>query len=187
MRARAAAVVLALLAAAALPAQTPAPTPTAKPKPKTARTPAVKSAKPPLDFSGIWEIDVKASHGVSPQMEGAVLSVRQNGDRIWIEPIEQKRPKLLAEEIVVDGKLYEKAVGRGQKGSLQAQWGKDDQSLWLQATSGTEENPNAGVQRMVWRLRENGNVWTRQTWTAQKDGTKETFLVFRRRAAEKKP
>ncbi len=182
MRRRFAGTLLALLAAAVLRAQAaPAPAPTAKPKP--ARPPAGKSAKPPLDFSGIWDIDVKASKGLSPLMEGAVLSVRQNGDRIWIEPIEQKAPKLLAEEIVVDGKVYDKTVGRGRKGSLQAQWGKDDQSLWLQAIAGTDENPNAAVQRMVWRLRENGNVWTRQTWTVQKDGTKETFLVFRKRTS----
>lgn len=184
MKARAAtAVAFALLAAAILRAQTPAPTA----RPKRARTPAPKSAKPPLDFSGVWAIDAKASRGVSPNMEGAVLSVRQNGDRIWIEPIDQKRPKLLSEEIIVDGKLYEKAIGRGQKGSLQAQWGKDDQSLWLQAIASTDENPNAAVQRMVWRIRDGGKVWTRQTWTIQKDGTKETFLVFRKRVAEKKP
>lgn len=174
-----AAAALALFTAAMLGAQ--AAPPNARPAPE--RTPAAKSTKPPLDFSGIWVIDPKASQGVSKSMEKAVLSIRQNGNRIWLEPIEQQRPFLTSEEIVVDGQTYEKGMGGGQKGTVQAQWGKDGKSLWLQATVGTEDSPNAAVQRMVWRLRDGGKVWTRQTWTIQKDGTKETFLVFRKRAA----
>ena len=168
----------ALCAAALLGAQT-VPAPTATPNP------APKIAKAPLDFSGIWEIDLTKSKGISKNMEKAVISIRQSGDRIWMEPIEQQRPWLVAEEIVVDGKLYEKAVGGGRKGTVQAEWGKDKKSLWIQATTGTDENPNAGVQRTVWRLREGGKIWTRQTWTVQKDETRESFLVFRKRAAKK--
>ena len=112
-----------LLGAGALASQAAAPAGA----PRASRTPrkTSRSANPPLDFTGVWELDAKASQGVSQNMEGAILSVRQNGNRIWIEPIEQKHPNLLSEEIVVDGRLYEKTVGRAQKGTLLAAWGKD--------------------------------------------------------------
>lgn len=182
MRGRAALVAACgILAAAVLAAQSP----TAAPKP--ARTPAkTKKARPPLDFTGTWVLDPAASQGVSKQMEGAVLEVRQNGNRIWIEPIEGPRLTIAAEEIIVDGRLYEKALGAGQKGTLEAAWGKDGQSLWLQAVVGTDETPDAARQRMIWRLRDGGKTWTRQTRTLQPGGAKDTFLVFRKRETPRK-
>ncbi len=170
-----------VFAAAFLAAQA-APGPTSPPKPK----PKVQSSAPPLDFTGIWELDPTASRGVTKQMEGAVLQVRQNGNRIWIEAIESKRPSLTAEEIVVDGQVYEKALGAGKKGTLEAAWGKDGKSLWLQAVVGTDENPVAGTQRMIWTLEDGGKTWIRKTRTLQPDGSKDTFLVFRKREAKKK-
>jgi hypothetical protein len=161
---------------------TPAP-PSATPKPK----PKTKTQKPPLDFSGVWVLDAQASSGVISQMENAVLEVRQNGNRIWIDQIESRRHRILSEEIVVDGRKYEKSLGAGQKGTLEADWGKDGETLWLQAVAGQEGDPKAAVQRMIWRLRDGGKVWTRQTRTIQPGGVKDTFLVFRKRETEKKP
>jgi hypothetical protein len=109
-----------------------APAPTAPPNP------APKAARVPLDFNGVWELDAKESKSVSKNMEKAVISIRQSGDRIWIEPIEQRRPWLVADEIVVDGKVYEKAIGGGKKGSVQAQWGKDDRGHRRQARLGLD-------------------------------------------------
>lgn len=166
----------ALLAAGALRAQTPSAPHSPARAPRRAKIPA-----PPLDFTGVWVLDPKASEGVSQNMEGAVLSVRQNGNRIWIEPIESKSSKLLAEEIVVDGHVYEKSMGRKQKGTLVAQWSEDKTMLSLEAVVGTDENPRAAVQRMIWRLRDGGKTWTRQTRTVQPGGPKETLLVFRKR------
>lgn len=157
----------------------------AAPAPTAPSKAAPNSAKARLDFSGVWEIDLKKSQGISKNMEKAVISIRQSGDRIWMEPIEQQRPWLVAEEIVVDGRLYEKAVGGGRKGSVQAEWGKDKKSLWIQAATGTDENPSAALQRSVWRLRDGGKTWTRQTWTVQKEETRESFLVFRKREGKK--
>ncbi|HKD10776.1 MAG TPA: hypothetical protein VKE50_01830, partial [Thermoanaerobaculia bacterium] len=57
-------------AAAALIAASPAPR----------RTPS-RAPGPPLDFSGVWEIDEKASVNVPAQMQGAVLAVTQKGNR----------------------------------------------------------------------------------------------------------
>ena len=169
-----------LLAAAAAP-QTPAPAPTAAPKPKAAKTPGAK--KPPAphaNFSGDWVLDPQASKGVSQPMKGAVIHVRQTGDHIWIEPIGGKG-RLLAEEIVADGRSYEKILGSRQKGTVQAAWGKDGE-LWIEAAVGDAENSNGGRQRMIWRLRDGGQTWTRQTRTLQSDGTaRDTFLVFRKR------
>jgi hypothetical protein len=175
-------------AAARAPAQT-APAPT-KPAPSGApakkATPGATKPKrsgPPLDFSGVWTLDAAASKGVSPAMENAVLSVRQNGNHIWIEPLERKRV-ILAEEVVVDGRAYEKGVGlsRGRKGTLTADWGKDGESLWLQIEVPSEDGSEpAGVQRAIWRLRDKGATWTRQTRTFTKGDVKDTFLVFRRK------
>jgi hypothetical protein len=168
------------LAAAILVAQT------ATPAPKPARTPGkAKRSAPPLDFTGIWELDPAASRGVTKQMEDAVLQVRQNGNRIWIEAIESPSPRITAEEIVVDGQVYEKALGAGKKGTLEAAWGNDGKSLWLQAVVATDENPVAATQRMIWRLHDGGKTWTRQTRTLQPDGSRDTFLVFRKRELKK--
>jgi hypothetical protein len=164
-------------------AQTPAPSP--KP-PRTPKAKAPAPSKPMLDFTGVWVLDAEASTGVAPQMENVVLRVRQNGNRIWIEQIESNARMVLSEQIVVDGQKYEKGLGAGQKGTLEAAWGNDGTSLWLQAIAATEANPTAAVQRMVWRLRDGGKTWTRQTMTIQPDGTKETFLIFRKREAGKK-
>ncbi len=157
--------------------------PTAAPKP--ARTSGKATApRPPLDFSGVWVLDAAASRGASSHMTEAVLSVRQDGNKIWIEPIEQKRPYLLSEQIIADGRPYEKALGAKQKGTVTAGWGKDNRSLWLQVVAGTLEEP-VGAQRVVWRLEDGGKTWTRQSSSIQLNGTKETLLVFRKREAKK--
>lgn len=179
LRNASAAAVCALVFASALVGQT-APTPPAMPK---HRPPGkVKSSKPALDFSGTWQLDEKASQNVSNKMVGAVLLVKQNGNRIWIEPVEQKALNILAEQIVVDGRLYEKVMGK-QKATLWANWGTDDESLWLQVNTGKGDDPQRAIQRSVWRLRESGNTWTRQTWTINGDQTKMSFYVFRKRPA----
>ena len=172
-----------VLAAGALAAQTAQPTPPPTAAPQASAAP--KRPKPPLDFAGVWDIDLKQSKNVSKNMEKAVLSVRQNGDRIWIEPVEQPRPYLAAEELVVDGQHYEKALGRGLKGSVQAQWGKDKKSLWIQSVTSSDEDPKVAFQRSVWELKDGGKVWTRRTWTVQKDESRESLLVFRKREAKR--
>jgi hypothetical protein len=182
-RRRTAAGAAALLSAAFAVGQTAPPTPA-----PTAGAPhgqASKPARPPIDFSGLWDIDLPASKGVSSSMGKAVLSVRQNGDRIWIEPVEQPRPYLSADELVVDGKLYEKAVGRGEKGTVQAAWAKDRKSLWIQTVTRNPEGEQVAYQRSQWQLRDGGKTWTRRTWTVQNDQTRESFLVFRKRGASK--
>ena len=139
-----------------------------------------------MDFTGVWVLDAKASTGVAPQMQDVVLNVRQNGNRIWIEQLESQSRMILSEQIVVDGQKYEKGLGGGQKGTLEAAWGNDHTSLWLQAIAAAGDNPNGAVQRMIWRLRDDGKTWTRQTRTIQPDGVKDTFLVFRKRETPKK-
>jgi hypothetical protein len=170
----------ALLVAAAAVAQTPAPTRSAVPKPKG--TPKKGGVVPKPNFSGDWVLDPQASKGVSKAMKGAELHVRQTGDHIWVEPIGGVKGRLLSEEIVADGRSYEKVLGARQKGTVQAAWGKDGE-LWIEAAVGDPENSNGGRQRMIWRLRDGGQTWTRQTRTLQSDGTaRDTFLVFRKRA-----
>ncbi len=167
-----------LAVASVLRAQSAPPTP----RPTLPAPPPVRGAKAtPIDFSGVWDIDVNASQGLSTSMKKAVLSVRQNGSRIWIEPVEQPRPYLSADEIVVDGKLYEKAVGRGEKGTVQAQWGKDRKSLWIQTVTKSDDGAEVAFQRTQWELKDGGKTWTRRTWTVQKGDSRESFLVFRKR------
>jgi len=180
-------VAAALLLAAAAGAQTPAPTASTAPKPKTTKAPASKKPKSaPTDFSGDWVLDPKASRGVSKAMENAVLRVRQNGNHIWVEQITGGGARrLTSEEIVVDGKRYEKGLGAGQRGTVEAAWGKEGE-LWIEAVVVTEANPREASQRMIWRLRDGGQTWTRQTRTLQNDGgVRDTFLVFRKKPEEK--
>jgi hypothetical protein len=159
---------------------TPAPT-TVKP----AAPASSKSPRAPIDFSGVWEIDLQASKGVSTSMGKAVISIRQNGDRIWIEPIEQVRPYLAAEELIVDGKKYEKAVGRGDKGTVEAQWAKDRKSLWIQTVTNGEDGEEVAFQRSQWELKDGGKTWARRTWTVRKGDTRQSILIFRKRPAAK--
>jgi len=160
-----------------------APAPTATPAASAARKhAAAKPPRAPVDFSGTWELDPKASQGLVTAMQDAALRVHQNGNRIWIEPIGPAIGTLQGDQIVVDGQLYEKRLGK-DRGTLLAQWGNDGTSLWMEAVIGTEQDPRAAVQRMVWRLRDFGNTWTRQTWSISGPKTKQTFLVFRKRPA----
>jgi hypothetical protein len=148
----------------------------------TAAARSKKSAKPPLDFSGVWTLDEKASSGFAPAMKGAVLSVKQTGDRILIEPVGKRRERILAEVIVADGRPYEKAMGTEEKGTVTVAWAKDRKSLWIEVVAGPKENPRASVQRSVWKLSENGKVWLRQSVSMQGGQTFEARLVFRKKA-----
>jgi hypothetical protein len=147
------------------------------------KTRAKAEPKPPLDFSGTWTLDSKMSSNVSDQMRGAVLSVRQSGDRIWISPVKAKdgpRPQILAEEIVADARPYEKALGPAGKGLVTAGWAKDGKSLWIEVTAGPPENPGVAIQRSVWKLSEDRQVWVRESVSASPGRAAHARLVFRR-------
>jgi hypothetical protein len=169
----------------------PTPTPTTKRSPAAptrARTPgptrplAAGAPGGPTDFSGLWELDPILSSGGASNMEGAVLEVSQKGDHIWIQPLGRARTSLLAEEVVADGRTYEKAIGEkdGRRGSLTARWGTDAQSLWLEVVAGTEEEPRAAVQRSVWKLSSDRSTWVRETITMTHGSARRSRLVFRR-------
>lgn len=156
--------------------------PASKSKPKAA-------PRPPLDFSGVWELDPKMSLHVSSHMEDAVLSVRQEGNRIWISPVPapgQPRRTILSEEIVADGRPYEKALGPAGKGLVTADWAKDGKSLWIEVQAGPPEDPGAAVQRSIWKLSEDRTVWVRESVSLSKENASSARLVFRKKAAEGK-
>lgn len=162
-----------MLAALALLAAGPKVRPTAEPK-------------PPLDFSGTWTLDPKSSMNVSPQMQGAILSVRQKGDRIWISSVkaeEGTRSRILAEEIVADARPYEKALGPAGKGLVTAGWARDGKSLWIEVAAGPPENPGEAIQRSVWRLSEDRQVWVRESVSVSKGHSGRARLVFRKNKA----
>jgi hypothetical protein len=145
--------------------------------------------KPPLDFSGVWELDPDLSLNVSSPMQGAVLSVTQKGNRIWISPVQapdKPRQAILAEELVVDGRAYEKTLGPAGKGLVTADWAKDGKSLWIQVQAGPPEDPQAAVQRSVWKLSEDRKVWVRESVSLSKGNATSARLVFRKKEAEKK-
>jgi hypothetical protein len=159
-----------VLAALALLAAGPKVRPTAEPK-------------PPLDFSGIWTLDPKASLNVSKQMQEAVLSVRQTGNRIWISSVKADagpRSRILSEEIVADARPYEKALGPAGKGLVTAGWARDGRSLWIEVAGGPPENPGEAIQRSVWRLFEGGKVWVRESISVSKGHSGRARLVFRK-------
>ncbi|MGH9368544.1 MAG: hypothetical protein ACRD3M_12805 [Thermoanaerobaculia bacterium] len=159
-----------------VPPRTEAP---ASPSPAAAVRPAPE--KPPLDFTGVWVLDEKESRNVSPAMREAVLSVRQTGNQIWIDPMDPAGSHLLGESIVADGRTYEKTLGNKGKGLLTVAWAKDGKALWLEVTAGPGENPRQVVQRSVWKLSADRRVWVRQSVSIQDGKTQESMLVFRRR------
>jgi hypothetical protein len=177
----------AALVTSALPGQAapPAKAPPHSPSPAAAKRAAVK---PPLDFTGVWELDEKASRNVSAPMKNAVLSVRQTGNEIFIYPMgPAEGAHLLGETVVVDGRPYEKTLGQKETGYLTAQWGKDRKSLWLEVAAGPPEDPRRSIQRMVWTLSEDRKEWVRQSVSIQEGGSRESRLVFRRRAPGRTP
>lgn len=176
---------VALLASLYLPAGA-APSPAgAPPAKKKAPDPHPGAAGGPTDFSGTWEVDEKSSSLGSHHMENAVLQVTQKGDRIWIQPVGRTRQLVMAEEVVVDGRTYEKSLGNSEKGTLTAMWGKEGRSLWLEVVAGTEADPRAGVQRSVWRLSADRSVWVRETITVHKGSSQRARVVFRRQDPKK--
>ena len=157
--------------------------PSSPPPGAKATAPRPTPGKPPLDFTGVWVLDEKASRNVSPPMRGAVLNVRQTGNEIWISPMDPSKSHLMAESIVVDGQGYEKTLGNKGKGVLTAAWGKDRKSLWLEVTAGPEDDPRAVVQRSIWKLSDDRRTWVRQSVSIQNGKTQDAMLVFRRQKA----
>jgi hypothetical protein len=151
--------------------------------PKTRATP---EPKPPLDFSGTWTLDPKSSKNVSSHMQSAVLSVRQKGNRIWISSVKADagpRSRILSEEIVADARPYEKALGPAGKGLVTAGWARDGKSLWIEVAAGPPDNPGESIQRSVWRLSEDGQVWVRESVSVSKGHSGSARLVFRKNKA----
>ena len=143
------------------------------------------AAKPPLDFSGTWKLDTKLSVNVSPNMKDAVLIVEQRGNRIRVFPAPQGPGKLnlAADEIVADGRAYEKAVGGG-KGILTARWSADGRALEMVLTAGPAEKPPDAVQNSRWTLSADRSTWVRETRTTGQGRPRVTRLVFHREAPE---
>lgn len=168
------------------PSNTSTPRPPAAAAPARVRTPAPRpragAPGSPTDFSGLWELDAASSSGGAANMSGAVLEVTQKGDRIWIQPLGRSRTTLVAEEVVVDGRSYEKSIGEkdGRRGTVTAKWGNDLKSLWLEVAAGTDEEPRAAVQRSVWRLSEDRTTWVRETITLSQGSARRSRIVFRR-------
>jgi hypothetical protein len=144
--------------------------------------------KPPLDFSGVWQLDPKMSLNVSSAMKDAVLAVTQRGDRIWISPVSATRGSLImAEEIVADGRPYEKTLGPGGKGTVTAGWARDRQSLWIEVRAGDPEDPkDSAIQRSVWKLSADRTVWVRESVSMSKGTARTARLVFRRKSGSQR-
>lgn len=176
------ALLLAGAASQALPRQAKPPE-SRRPAPAARPTPS----RPPLDFTGVWVLDEKASRNVAPAMSGEVLNVRQTGNEIWISPMDPSKSHLLSESIVADGRPYEKTLGNSGKGVLVAAWGKDGKSLWLEVTAGPESDPRQVVQRSEWKLSADRRTWVRQSVSIQNGQTRDATLVFRRRIASPTP
>jgi hypothetical protein len=145
---------------------------------------ATPTPRPPLDFSGTWELDEKASVNVSANMKGAVLSVTQKGNRIWISPVKKEegpRQPILAEEIVVDGQPYEKTLGPAGTGLVTAGWAPDGKSLRIEVQAGAAESRGSAVQRSVWKVSEDRTVWVRESTSFSSGRAARARLVFRKR------
>jgi len=136
----------------------------------------------PLDFTGYWKLDASLSQNVNPMMKNATLSVTQKGNRIWLSPgADVKRGSILSEEIVVDGKPYEKFLGPAGKGVVTAEWAPDRQSLRIESRVGTQgDSKNFAVQRSIWKLSSDRTVWVRESASVSPGRPSTTRLVFRK-------
>ena len=154
-----------------------------------ARKPSPRPSSPPLDFTGVWEIDPSMSLNVSSQMRNAILSVTQKGNRIWISPVTSgKGSMIMSEEIVADGRPYEKALGPAGKGVVTATWAEDRQSLRIEVTAGAEKGSDpSAIQRSIWKLSADKNVWIRESFSISAGKPRSARLVFRRSAAAPTP
>jgi hypothetical protein len=175
-------------------AQTPdaASSPTGAPAPPTPSPRSTKTgaaAKPrssaPLDFSGTWEFDEKTSINANYHYIGSVLSVAQSGNHIWIQPVKQGRGSgVLAEEIVADGRPYEKAMGPAGKGTVTAEWSEDKTALRIEVRAGPEGKPSAeATQSTLWRLSADRKLWLRESTSTSQGQSRSSRLVFRRISA----
>jgi hypothetical protein len=153
---------------------------TAEPAPR--RTPSPRSSSAPLDFSGFWRLDADASKNINSMMKDATLSVTQKANRIWISPgPDVKRGALLSEEIVVDGRPYEKLLGPAGKGIVTAEWAPDGQSLRIESRVGTEgDSHNFAIQRSIWKLSSDRNVWVRESTSVSPGRASSARLIFRK-------
>ena len=161
----------------------------AAPPPVPHKTPS-RAPAPPLDFSGVWEIDEAASVNVPAQMHGAVLAVTQKGNRIWISPRAPigKGSPVMAEEIVADGRPYEKSLGPAGKGVVTARWADDSGALWIDVQAGSDPEPQKNAsQRSVWKLSQDRKVWVRESVSISQGTPRQARLVFRKRSAEVTP
>lgn len=174
---------------AALPAgggPAPVKTPRASAAPARGGKTRTPTAGAPLDFSGTWQLDVSHSVNASSHLVGAILSVTQHGDHIWIQPIKQgKGSGVLAEEIVADGRAYEKALGPAGKGTVTAGWSDDRQSLFIEVQAGPADDANkAATQRSIWKLSADRSVWVRESVSISQGKAKSSRAVFRRASPE---
>jgi hypothetical protein len=153
---------------------------TATPAPR--KTPSPRSSAAPLDFSGFWRLDTDASRNINPKMKDSTLSVTQKGNRIWISPgPDMKRGALLSEEIVADGRPYEKLLGPAGKGIVTAEWAPDGQSLRIESRVGTEgDSHDFAIQRSIWKLSSDRNVWVRESTSVSPGRARSSQLVFRK-------
>jgi len=149
-----------------------------------ALTAEAQAPKSPPDFTGTWKLDMKASVNVSTNMRDAVLIVEQKGDRIRVSPQKQSAGKLAlaADEIVADGRPYEKGIGGG-KGILTARWSADGRALEMELTGGPPEDPRQAVQVSRWTVSSDRTTWVRETRTSGNGQTRSSRLVFRREDA----
>jgi hypothetical protein len=169
------ALLLALLASTALAASAATPAPTTRPRatPKPAATPA----RPPLDFSGTWDLDPATSRNVFPTIEaGLTLVVRQTGNRIWLEPAGPNARHAAAEMLVADGRPYSKSLGPGGTGTVTARWSPDGKALLIEITA------RDAAQRSRWTLSPDRKQWFRHTITNEGGQMRETGMAFRKRA-----
>src|SRR5262249_23154379 len=113
---------------------------------------------------------------------GSVLSVTQSGNHIWIQPVKQgKGYGVMAEEIVADGRPYEKAMGPAGKGTVTAEWSEDKTALRIEVTAGPEGKPTAEAkQSSLWRLSADRKLWLRESTSISQGKSKSSRLVFRR-------
>jgi hypothetical protein len=160
----------------------PAPaTPLPSARPSKAAAAGKPRASAPIDFSGTWVFDERTSVNANYRYRGSILTVTQTGNHIWIQPAQQgKGSEVLAEEIVADGRPYEKALGPAGKGTVTASWSADKTALEIEVRAGPRDQPSAeATQHSIWRLSADRKIWVRESTSVSQGKSISSRVVFR--------
>jgi hypothetical protein len=133
-----------------------------------------------MPIQGDWRLDDRASKNVPDSLKGVDLKIWLKGKELYTQRLFEGANVGEALMVPLDGVPTERDIGKGQKGTIQAQW-KANGKLLEQIVKTTAANFLAVVQTTLITVTEDGKVMTRVQTTVQGSDTTERVLIYRRK------